>query len=91
MFYTIARNLLFRITNALSGDMQHLYPIPDPEGLAKTQELFLNRHGVTLSNEEAYEVLNRVMRYLFLINTLTNTPTCADTPSTPENPTTTAR
>lgn len=62
-----------------------VFPQPDAEGIAKTQELYLNKVGKTLTEGEAREVLSRVMRYLFLLNF-----PCSDTESTPENPTTTA-
>ena len=46
--------------------MVHLYPIPDAEGLAKTKDFYLNRLGTTITDAEAYEVLNSVMRFLYL-------------------------
>ena len=46
--------------------MVHLYPTPDAEGLAKTKDFYLNQFGKTLTEEEAYEVLNSVMRFLYL-------------------------
>lgn len=64
--------------------MSYLIPLPDSEGIAKTQELYLNRLGISLTEEEAAEVLSRVMRFLYLTSEL-----CSDTPSTPENPKTT--
>ena len=48
--------------------MLHHYPTPDAEGIDKTKELYLNRFGKTLTDEEAYEVLNTVMRLLYLLN-----------------------
>lgn len=46
--------------------MVHLYPQPDAQGLAKTKEFYFNRLGRTLTDEEAYEALNSVMRFLYL-------------------------
>ena len=66
--------------------MLHHYPTPDAEGLAKTKELYLNQFGKTLTDEEAYQILYSVMRFLYLINN-----PCCTTPSTPENPTTTRK
>lgn len=46
--------------------MVHLYPMPDAEGLAKTKDFYLNQLGRTITDAEAYEVLNSVMRFLYL-------------------------
>jgi hypothetical protein len=62
--------------------MVHLYPTPTAEGLAKTKAFYWNRFTKQLTDEEAYEVLNSVMRYLYLINL-----PCSPTPSTPESQT----
>src|SRR5690349_5340487 len=71
-------------TSLMTATMSYLLPTPDEEGIAKTQELYLNRIGKTLTNEEAAEVLGRAMRYLFLIN-----HPCSTSPSTLESPMTT--
>jgi hypothetical protein len=62
-----------------------MHPTPDAEGIAKTKELYLNRFGKAITDEQAHRVLGSVMRFIYLIN-----QPCSDTPSTPENPTTTA-
>ena len=62
-----------------------LLPQPDAIGIAETKELHLSNYGRVLSDEEAHEILSRVMRYLFLINN----PAPCSTDSTLENPTTT--
>ena len=77
--------------------MLHHYPTPDAEGLAKTKELYLNQCSRELTDEEAYEVLSQVMRFLYLINPAypgynplshpINDQPCSTTPSMPENPT----
>ncbi len=59
-----------------------LLPLPDAEGIAKTKKLYLDRFGMKLSDEQAADVLGRVMRYISLLSEL-----CSDTASTPENPT----
>ncbi len=46
--------------------MVHLYPVPDAEGIAKTKAFYLNRVGRTLTDEEAYAILNSVMHFLYL-------------------------
>lgn len=65
---------------------EFVFPQPDAEGIAKTQELYLNKCGKHISEGEAREVLSRMMRYLYVLNF-----PCSATPSTPENPTTTAQ
>lgn len=65
---------------------EFVFPQPDAEGIAKTQEVYLNKVGHALTEAEAREVLSRVMRYLYVLNF-----PCFDTDSTQENPTTTAR
>ena len=65
---------------------EFVFPQPDAAGIAKTQELYLNKVGHALTEAEAREVLSRVMRYLYVLNF-----PCFYTDSTPENPTTTAR
>jgi len=51
--------------------MTDLYPIPDAEGIAKTKEIYLNRFGKSLTDEQAAEILGRVMRFLFFVSELT--------------------
>lgn len=50
--------------------MMQLVPIPDAQGIAKLQELYLNRFGKRISDEETAEVLGRLMRYLYHLNQL---------------------
>jgi len=69
-----------------SVSREFVFPQPDAEGIAKTQELYLNKCGKIISESEAREVLSRVMRYLYVLNF-----PCFDTESTPESPTTTDR
>ena len=72
--------------------MVHLYPTPDATGIAKTREYYMNQFGRTITDEEAYEILNSVMHFLFLINQpIISDSQCSDTPSTPENPMNAAR
>ena len=61
--------------------MAKLFPIADAQGIAKVKELYLNRVGRTLSDEEAAEVLTLVMRFIYLTS-----GACFDMDSTPENP-----
>lgn len=62
--------------------MPLLMPVPDAQGIRETKEAYKKNLGKDLSDAEAYEVLGRVMRYLFLINN-----PCFDMPSMPESPT----
>jgi len=64
--------------------MTFLAPIPDAEGIAKTQEMYLNRFGISLTAEQAAEILGRVMRFLYLTSEL-----CSGTPYMRENQKTT--
>lgn len=64
--------------------MDYLLPIPDAEGIAKTKEIYLNQFGMTITDEQAGDILGRVMRYLYLTSEL-----CSDTHSTHANPKTT--
>lgn len=63
-----------------------LIPQPDAEGIAKTQELYFTKCGRHISEDEARDVLGRVMRYIYALNF-----PCSSSDSTPENPTTTAQ
>ena len=62
--------------------MTDLLPTPDAEGIAKVKELYLNRFGISLTDEQADDALGRIMRYIYLLAEL-----CSATASTPENPT----
>ena len=64
--------------------MNSLYPLPDNDAIAKTKELYLNQLNIELTDEQAAEVLSRVMRFVYLTSEL-----CSATPSTPESPRTT--
>jgi hypothetical protein len=61
--------------------MDYLSPIPDPEGIAKTKDLYLNRFGMALTDEQAADVLGRAMRFIYLTSKL-----CSPMLSMPENP-----
>ena len=61
--------------------MLHLYPTPSAEGIAKIKQLYLNRFAKAITDEEAYEILYSLMRYVYLM-----THPCFDTHSTQENP-----
>ncbi|MCC6687208.1 MAG: hypothetical protein IT205_09495 [Fimbriimonadaceae bacterium] len=65
---------------------EFMFPHPDAEGIARVQEIYLNKCDKAISEAEAREILSRVMRYLYLLNF-----TCSTTESTPENPTMTAQ
>jgi len=50
--------------------MSYLLPLPDPEGVAQTKELFLNKYGKAISDEQAADILGRVMKYIYLTTEL---------------------
>jgi hypothetical protein len=41
-------------------------PVPDAEGIKKTQELYARRFKIDLTNEEAADILGRIMRFIYL-------------------------
>lgn len=43
-----------------------LYPTPSTQGLAKLKNFYLNEWAMTLSDEQAYEILSGLMRFLYL-------------------------
>lgn len=43
-----------------------IYPTPSPQGIAKLQAFYLDEYGMTLSDEQAYDILGGVMRFLYL-------------------------
>ena len=65
---------------------EFLLPQPSSAGVAKLRAIHFNRTGKTLTEDQARDVLARLMRFQYL-NVLTHAP-CA-TASTPESPTTT--
>lgn len=65
-----------------------LLPQPSAEGIARVRELYLNRAGKRITDEQARDVLFRIMRFQYL-NLVTNAPVCSGMPYTPENQTTT--
>lgn len=67
---------------------EFLLPQPSAGGVARLRELYFNRTGRRITEDEARDVLSRLMRFQHL-NVLTNAP-CPGTASTPESPTTTA-
>ena len=46
----------------------HHYPQPDAEGIAAVQAYYRAEQGRAISDEEAYRVLSRVLRYLWALN-----------------------
>lgn len=60
---------------------EFICPQPNARGIARTQELYFNVSGRSITEEEARDILARVMRYLFLMNF-----PCSDTERTPESP-----
>lgn len=61
--------------------MNYLLPLPDAEGIAKTKEMYLNRFGKVITDDQAADILGRIMRFLYLTSEL-----CSDTLSTPASP-----
>ena len=49
--------------------MHQLLPLPDEEGIRKTKELYKNKFGQDITDEEAMDVLGRIMRFLYLTGT----------------------
>lgn len=49
-----------------------LLPIPDEEGIKKTKELLKDKYSKEITDEEAHRLLGGVMKYLFLLQELTN-------------------
>lgn len=43
-------------------------PQPDAQGIRETKEAFKQHLGKDLTDLEAYEILSRLMRYIFLVN-----------------------
>lgn len=43
-----------------------IYPTPSPEGLSSLQEFYRTEHGLEISDEQAYEILSGLMRFLYL-------------------------
>lgn len=53
------------------GAPNYLYPRPTPEGVAGTRALY-RRRGIEVTDEEAEDMLGRVMRFLYLTAVLEN-------------------
>ncbi len=68
---------------------EFLLPQPSAAGVAKLRAMYFNRTGREISEDQARDVLHRIMRFHYL-NFLINSP-CPGTASTPESPTTTGR
>lgn len=62
--------------------MIYLLPVPDAQGIAKTRELYLNRFGTEIDEEQAADVLGRVMRLLYLLSETPIASPTADDPIT---------
>lgn len=43
-----------------------IYPTPSPEGIAKLQEFYRNERALKVSEEQAYEILGGIMRFIYL-------------------------
>ncbi len=50
--------------------MNYLLPIPDETGIDKLQKMHLNRIGKEISDEQAAEILRRVMLFIYLLSEL---------------------
>lgn len=68
---------------------EFLLPQPSAEGVAKLRALYFNRTGREIAEDQAREVLRRIVRFQYL-NFLINAP-CPSTASTQGSPTTTGR
>lgn len=66
---------------------EYLLPTPNAEDIAKLRASYFNRTGREIDEDQAREVLTRIMRFQYL-NILINAP-CLDTDFTPASPTTT--
>lgn len=65
---------------------RQLVPLPDVQGIACMQKLYLDKFGIALSDAKAIEVLSRLMQIILVVNF-----PCLSTESMPENPTTIVR
>ena len=43
-----------------------IYPTPSAEGIAKLQDFYKREHALEISEEQAYEILSGIMRFLYL-------------------------
>ncbi|MDQ3813099.1 MAG: hypothetical protein M3347_04010 [Armatimonadota bacterium] len=75
--------------------MNYLLPLPDATGIAQTKQLFWDKYKKAITDEQAADILGRVMKHLYLTSplsldsNLTINPTtnpCFATDSMPENP-----
>lgn len=44
------------------------YPMPSPQALDKLHQIHLNRVGTPLTHPQAQEVLERLLRFVYLLN-----------------------
>ena len=51
-----------------------MVPLPDPEGIRKTKQLYKEKFGRDITDEEAMDVLGRTMRFLYLTSSAANPP-----------------
>ena len=55
-----------RVKHHLYPELMTIYPTPSPEGIAKLQEFYRTERGLEVSDEQAYEILGGIMRFLYL-------------------------
>jgi hypothetical protein len=46
--------------------MQHLYPQPTAQGIARTQTFYKSQYGKDITEDEARQILARIIRFLYL-------------------------
>jgi hypothetical protein len=46
--------------------MQHLYPQPTTQGIARTQKFYKSHYGRDVTEDEARQILLRIIRFLYL-------------------------
>ena len=51
-----------------------LLPLPDPEGIRKTRQPYKEKFGRDITDEEAMDILGRVMRFIYLTSSAANPP-----------------
>ena len=62
------------VSTALLFSMERLLPLPDAEGIQKMQELYLSRFNKEITEDQAADVLGRIMRLLYLTSDLADSP-----------------
>ena len=50
--------------------MHYLLPTPDKKGIDEIKKLYARRNQIVLSDEQAEDVLGRLMRFTFLLSEL---------------------